>query len=90
MTWHDNASACTLVNERGEILAVIVREARGGEKCRLYVKEAAKMLATEQRPWSWPVGTFASVAAAKDYATTRWNNESAPEKFYTVGKEVAA
>jgi hypothetical protein len=58
MTWHDNASASHLTNERGEIVAVIVREARGGEKCRVYVKDG------ERAPLPC-VGTFANVDEAK-------------------------
>jgi hypothetical protein len=58
MTWHDNASASHLTNERGDAVAVIVREARGGEKCRLYVKH-------DDRAPLPLVGTFATVDAAK-------------------------
>jgi hypothetical protein len=58
MTWHDNPSASHLTNERGDVVAVIVREARGGEKCRVYVKDG------DRAPLPC-VGTFATVAEAK-------------------------
>ena len=63
MTWHENASSSHLTNERGEILAVIVREARGGEKCRVYVKDG------DRAPLPL-VGTFATVADARNAVET--------------------
>ncbi len=59
MTWRDTPASSTLVNERGETLAVIVREARGGEKCRVYVKDG------DRAPLPC-AGTFASLDKAKN------------------------